>query len=280
MLRHHRAERQAESIVLSRGVNVMHRSITRFVVTTLAAALSSQGIGAFPAPPAQEPAKEIIKKAIEAHGGAANLRKFPGIKTTAKGKMTILNMEIDIENEETILLPDQFKNVMKMDVLGQKIEVVQIFNAGKGKLTANGMAAPLKDESTKEMKNGMDFHAATELHPLLDDKTFDLSMIDKPEKDGDRDVVGVLAKTKDKHEIKLFFDAKSFVLVKAERKGLDFEEKAVDQQVLFQDFKKIDGILRPMKQELHFDGKKVMSLEVVEFKHLEKIDKKEFDISD
>jgi hypothetical protein len=251
----------------------MRRPITYIIVTALAAVLPSQRASA-------ETAKEIVQKAIEAHGGADNLKKYPGVQMKSKGKMSVLNMDVDIESEETILLPDQFKNVMKMTVFGQKAEVVQIFNAGKMKMTANGMGVPISDGLKNELKNSMDVHAATEIYPLLDEKRFELSTIDKPEKDGDKEVVGVLVKMKNMQEIKLFFDAKSFLLVKAERKGLDPAEKEVDQQMLFRDYKKIDGIMRPMKNELLFDGKKTGSFEVIELKHLDKVDKKEFDISD
>jgi hypothetical protein len=225
-------------------------------------------------------AKEIIQKAIDAHGGLDNLKKYPGAKATEKGKMTIMNLEATIESEETYLLPDQFKSVMKIEVLGQKQAVTQIFSAGKMKTTANGVSLPLSDAMKDEMKNSMNVHVATELYPLLEDKKFEISAIANPEKVGGKDVVGVLVKMKGQKDCKLFFDAKTFVMVKIERKGLDFTEKEVDQQMLLLDNKKFDGILRPVKYDLLFDGKKVATVEVVSFKHLAKVDKKEFDIAD
>jgi hypothetical protein len=227
-----------------------------------------------------ETAKEIVQKAIDAHGGLDNMKKYPAAKITAKGKMTIMGAEIAVDGEETFQMPDQFKSVMKIDFGGQKIAIEQIINGGKIKMTAGGMAPPLSDAMKEDMKNSMDVHLASEIYPLLDEKKFELSVIEKPAKVGDKEVVRVLVKTKAGKELKFFFDAKTHLLLMVERKGLDFSEKEVTQEMRMLSYKKIDGIERQMKYELVFDGKKVGDFEVVEYKHLDKVDKKEFDISD
>jgi hypothetical protein len=191
-----------------------------------------------------------------------------------------MGAEITVEAEETFQMPDQFKSVMKIDFGGQKIAIEQIINGGKIKMTAGGVAPPLSDAVKDDLKNSMDLHVASEIYPLLDEKRFDLSVIEKPAKVGDKDVVGVLVKTKAGKELKFFFDAKTFLLLMVERKGLDFSEKEVTQEMRMLSYKKIGGIERQMKYEMVFDGKKVGEFEVVEYKQLDKVDNKEFDISD
>ncbi len=157
---------------------------------------------------------------------------------------------------------------------------MQIYNAGKVKATANGMAIPITDAMKDELKNQVNIHLASDLYPLLDEKRFEISVIEKPEQVGGKDVVGILAKSKGQKDFKIFFDAKTFVTVKIERKGLDFAQQETNQEVVFLENKKYDGILVPVKYEILFDGKKAGTMEVSDFKHLDKVDKTEFDISD
>jgi hypothetical protein len=269
----HRPADSLNRISLNKRTTIMRSPIASLICTIAAVLFSTLHVEA-------ETAKEIVQKAIDAHGGLDNLKKYPAAKITSKGKMTMMGAEINVEAEETFQMPDQFKSVMKMDFAGQKIAIEQIINSGKIKMTAGGMAPPLSDAMKEDLKNSMDVHLATEIYPLLDDKKFELSVIEKPAKVGDKEVVGVLVKTKAGKEIKFFFDAKTFLLQMIERKGLDFAEREVAQEMRILGYKKIDGIQRQMKYELVFDGKKVGEFEVVDYKQLDKVDKKEFDISD
>ena len=224
--------------------------------------------------------KEVIEKAIEAHGGAALFKKYPAGQATSKGKMTLLGMEVTMTSEGTYLLPDMYKNVLTLEVANQNVTVTQIYNAGKMKVTANGTTPPLSDAQKSEMKEGMHLLTVQNLVPLLDEKKYEIALTDKADKVKDAEVVGVLVKSKDYKEVKLFFDKKNHLLVKMERKGLDPAEKEVAQEIFLSDFKKFDGILLASKREILMDGKKFLKSEIVDCKYLEKVDKKEFDISD
>src|SRR4051794_37709522 len=74
---------------------------------------------ATPAAPARaETAKEVIQKAIDAMGGADTIKKYPGAKSSTKGKLSVMGLEVELEGETTYLLPDKAKTVMKIEVLG------------------------------------------------------------------------------------------------------------------------------------------------------------------
>lgn len=227
-----------------------------------------------------ETANEIVQKAIEAHGGADNLNKYKAAKETSKGKITIMGLEMSFDSESVHMLPDRLKNVIKLDVSGQKISIVQIFNGGKVKMTTNGMDTPLNDAQKAEIKDSLRLQLIQTLTPLLNEKTFTLSLLDKADKVEGKEVSGVLVKAKDVKDIKLYFDKKSNLLVKIERRGLDPEDKEVNQEMILKDYKKIEGLMQPTKTTLMMDGKKFMESELVDYKHLEKVDKKEFDVSD
>jgi hypothetical protein len=229
-----------------------------------------------------ETAKEVVQKAVDAMGGADTIKKYTAARTAGKGKMSIMGLDIELETTALYQLPDKAKNVMKMEVLGQKVTVTQIVNGDKIKMTANDMEPPLNDDAKAELKESIVLQAVQNLAPLLEDKGFELSLIENPEKVKDKEVVGVLVKAKNIKDTKLFFDKKTNLLVKVERKGIDpmGGGKNVNQEMIFLDHKKFDGITRPVKMEVFMDGKKFMEAEVTEYKHLDKADKKEFDISD
>jgi len=227
-----------------------------------------------------ETSKEIVQKAIDAHGGLDNLKKYPAARITANAKMILIDAEVTVEKEETFQMPDQLKCATKTDFGGQKATTEEVINGGKTKMTADGATSPLSDAMKDDMKYVRDIRVATEIYPLLDETKFDLSVIDNPAKVGNKDVVGVLVKTKAGKKFKFFFDAKTFLLLMIERTAPFFGEKEITLEMRMVSYKKIDGIQRQMKYELVFDGKKLGEVEVVEYKHLDKVDKKEFDISD
>jgi len=224
--------------------------------------------------------KEIVEKAIEAHGGAAKLKKLTAGKAISKATMNYMGLEVAIDAVTTFQMPEQFRNELTMEILGKKIVVTQIYNMGKTKITANTPTPPVSDEQKAELQQSVNLQKIQQLLPLLDPKQFELSVIEKAEKIGDRELVGLLAKDKDKREIKVFFDKKTYLIAKIERRGLDPIEKEVDQVIIYTGYKKFDGLNYPVKSEVLLDGKKFLTAEVVELEHLEKIDPKVFDVAD
>jgi hypothetical protein len=239
------------------------------------------GVLLVPAAANAETAKEVIEKAIKAHGGATNLKKASMARMTFKGTLSQMNLEIPVEGETIYQLPDKEKSVLTLSVLGQNVKVVQIVNGTKTRVTANGVAAPVPDAQKDELVEGARLQAVTNLTPLLDEKAYELRLIDKADKVMGKDVIGVLVKPKKGKEVKLFFEKDKHRLVKLARKGVSQAgDKDVDQEVIFSDFKQFDGSLHPTKTEQFADGKKVTTTKVLTFKVLDKVDKKEFDTSE
>lgn len=238
------------------------------------------GFIALPTAASGQSAREILDKAIAAHGGAETIKKYPAARATSKGTISIMGLEVSFEGETVYQLPDMGKNVLKLDVGGNKVSVVQILNGDKVKVTANEMAAPLSDAQKDEVKEAFFLQSVQNLTPLVEDKKFEVSVIESPEKVNGKEVFGLQVKSKGHRDVKIFFDRKTNWLVKMERMGLNEVEKEVKQEMYFAGHKKFDGILRPVQSELHMDGKVFMKAELSDYKHLEKVDKKEFDVSD
>jgi len=247
---------------------------------TIFSALAVLALLLQPAALRAETAKEIIEKAIEAHGGAANLKKCTCGVVTAKGTLLLSGMEVTVEDETTYQLPNQLKDALTMDFKGKKITVITVFNDGKAKLTVDNRPMPLNDAQKAELKTTLRLQEMSDLYPLLDEKKFEISLLDKADKVGGKEVVGILVKSNQMKDVRMFFDKKTHVLLKMERKGLSPEGKEVDQAQVALEHEKIDGVLYPTKFETFMDGKKTMSINSVKYKRLDKVDPKDFDVSD
>ena len=93
--------------------------------------------------PAQESAEAVIKKAVEAHGGADVLKKLTAGESKMKGEMTVFGMDLEFTAKLVYQLPDKFRMEINTDAGGQKLEIVQIVNGDKAKQLLNNMALPL-----------------------------------------------------------------------------------------------------------------------------------------
>ena len=231
---------------------------------------------------AQDTAEAVVKKAIDAHGGADALNKYKAGTAKMKGEMSVFGMDLTFTGEMTYALPDKYKMTIDADVAGQKLMIVQVANAKKYKQTINGMVIPLKDKERDELLQSAMMQEVSQLTPLLDAKKYTIKAEKDAEVDGKAAAV-VLVTAEGFKDTKVYFDKKSGLLVKTERKGLApsmDEPKEVSEETFLSDYKKVEGVLQPMKIVVHHDGKKFMTMTMTESKLMEKADEKIFAVDD
>jgi hypothetical protein len=68
--------------------------------------------------------------------------------------------------------------------------------------------------------------------------------------------------------------------VKTQKKDKDENDKEIDEESFYQDYKKVQGVMTPHKGVVKHDGKDFMKFTLSDVKHLEKVDDKEFAIDD
>ncbi len=226
---------------------------------------------------AQESAEAVVKKGIEAHGGAEVLKKLTAGESAFKGDMTVFGMDLEFTAKLVYQLPDKFRMEIDTEAGGQKLAIVQVVNGTKTKSMLNGMATPLGEAEQKELRQAAMLQEISQLTPLLD-KKYTLKL----EKATDEaNVVSVTAK--DLNDTKLFFDKKTGLLTKTERKGLApsmGEPTEVTEESVMSDFKKFDGVMLPTKITVNHDGKKFMTMTVTDAKLMEKAEEKAFAVDD
>jgi len=236
---------------------------------------------------ADDKAAEVIKKGIEAHGGADNLNKYLGARYAIKGEVDVQGTDTEFTGNFTIMNPDKAHMTLNLEVMGAKIAIASVMNGEKSKrkVTVNGMDAPAGGEEPKEeLQMAVANRQAQMLTPLLDAKKFTIKSSDDEDVNGKRmSVVSATPKTIDR-EMKLYFDKDSGLLVKVAYKGLGPDgggaRADVYKETYLSDFKKVNGIQIAMKIVLNHDSKKFLTATMSDYEATEKIDDSEFKISD
>jgi hypothetical protein len=220
---------------------------------------------------AQDDAKAIIEKAIQAQGGAEKLEKYKAVHTKGKGTLQLLGMGIEFTTESYAQRPDHFKSVMEMNFGGMKISMTQMYNGDKFTINQNGMDVPLNDDMKKEVKEQVYAERIGDLL-ILKEKDIKLTALGESQVEG-KPAVGVKISSPGHRDISLYFDKDSGLPVKSEGKSLDaMTMQEVNQEKFYSDYKDFDGLKRPTKVTVNRDGKKFMDVEVTELKNLEKLD--------
>jgi hypothetical protein len=250
--------------------------MSRLVRASLAAAV----VLAFaPGARAADDPKEIVAKAIKAHGGEEFLTKYKAVQVREKGKITLPGMaETEYSEETSYMLPDKFKQSLEMEIMGMKF-VMNALIVGD-KVTVEGMVAGQKldlgDETREAYKDVPYILNVLQFVPLVKDKKYELNLIGEDKVDG-KPVVGVRVSAKDQKDISLFFDKTSGLMLKMEHrtKGPGGAE-VVESRLTKEYAKDKDGVPYAKKTLVLHDGKTFIESEAAEHKFLEKLDDSEF----
>jgi len=231
---------------------------------------------AFPARGADD-AKDIITKAIKAHGGEEFLTKNKASQSKNKGKIDIPGVgEVEFTQETAVMLPGKLRESMELTVAGQKVSLLTLVNDDKVLIEVNGMAIDLPDGVKTAMKDIGNVMKMGKLVPLLG-KEYELSVIGDDKVEG-KEVVGIRVSRKDHKDVSLYFDKKTNLLAKIEHRTVDATSgnEITEERIVLDYEKNKDGIQMPKKVLVKRDGKKLLEAEVLEIKFLEKLDDSEF----
>ena len=225
-------------------------------------------------PPGPAPG-DVIRKAIDAHGGLAVLKKYPAGTSKIAGKVTINGTEFPFTGGLTFSVPGRVKLEMVVEAFGQKTTLVQLVNGDKVKQTEAGLPSRLDPAVQAELKESAVIQEISLLYPLLDAGKYALAPEPAAAVDG-RPAAVVLVKAKGLKDARLYFDQKTGLLVGLRREGLNPEQKKVDEFTAFSDYKSVGGMMVPMRSRVSHDGKSFLEIVVTDYRPLEAIDEKTF----
>jgi hypothetical protein len=239
--------------------------------TLLTAALA---VVLVPAARGQDAAKEVIEKAIQAHGGAA-LDKYPAGRSKSKGSIVLLNTEFPFTNERVYQMPGKYRSTFEVTSANVTRSVTYVANGDKVAAFAGGLAQELNKPQVEELKTALYAQNLTRLTPLLKDKQYKLAPADGIVVDG-RPTVGVTVSSEGHKDVRLYFDRETNLLAAVERSGFDAQGKPADNTEIYSGYRETNGLKYPTKVVIKQNGKRYLESETLDFKPLERVDPKEF----
>jgi hypothetical protein len=225
---------------------------------------------------AQDDPRAIVDRAVKAHGGRDVLTKVKAEEVKAKGTLFFEGVSVPYTVETVVVLPNQFRNVMKVTVLGEESTQVMVLNGDKAWVTLNGQSQPVSEKARAEMEETKYADQVTMMTPLLDDKKFQLSALGE-KKVQNRPVVGVKVSATGHRDIELYFDKETGLLAKVKRMALNPNMVAAVQEEYWSDFKDTAGVKRPRKVQVYQDGKLFMEGDLTDVKYPDQVDKSLFE---
>lgn len=218
--------------------------------------------------------QDIIDNAMKAHGGVERLTKFQAVQIKSKGTLEILG-GISFTQESMIQMPNKLKDEMQMEVMGNTITVKTVYDGKKVSVTANGQAVPVNDQIETEIKEAVALMGVMRL-VALKGQGYELSPLGEV-KVNDKPAVGIKVTRKGHRDVDVYFDKKTNLVAKIERRGVDpMNGQEFTEERIIQEYQDKDGLKVAKKVLVNRDGKKYLEAEVLETKSLEKIDDSEF----
>jgi hypothetical protein len=226
----------------------------------------------------QAETQAILQRGIKALGGEERLSKFKAATWKGKGKFYDQHGQNAVEytGEWALQPPRQFRGSITVVHEGMIHTEIRVLNGDKDWTRRDDGDTEEIDlrTATQDQRQMYEWLAET-LLPLRN-KDLKLAPLGAS-KVGDHAAVGLKQTKKDGREFHYFFDRESSLLLKSEFRVKDREtDKEVTEEMLYSDYKEVDGIKQAMKLIGKHDGKIVLEQEITDFKPQEKLDDKVF----
>ena len=219
--------------------------------------------------------KAILDKAIKALGGEARLGSADAFSSKSKGTFTFNGNESQFTSVTTVQGLDHFRSEFEGEFGGNKVMGVTVLSGDKGWRKFGDNSMDLDASGVANEKRTVYLQVIPVTLMALKSKDF------KVETAGEEQVVGkpaaVLKVTApDGKDFTLSFDKTSGFPVKLVAKVVGFQGMEFTQESTYSDFSDYNGIKRAKRVESKRDGEIFATLEVIEFKVIDKVDPKLF----
>jgi hypothetical protein len=224
---------------------------------------------------AQDDARAVIEKAVQAHGGGAVLDKYLAGRVQTKGVIVLSGTEFPFTNQLVYQLPDRVRTTVEVTAQGVHRSVTQVLTGGKVLMFVGGLAQQVPNTQVEEMKTALYVQNLARLTPLLKEDRYKLKALGEKAVEG-KPAAGVRVSSEGQRDVSLYFDKDSGLLVMVERPGFDALGKPTQQQEYYSNYREASGLKYPTKTLVRQNGKKYIESDVTEYKPLERVDSREF----
>jgi len=241
-------------------------------LVALTCGLSAWLLLAGTSPAQDDECRTVIAKGIKALGSEEKLVALRTAHIKGKGTITVQGMDLEFTAEIFTQQPDKQKLIVDFSVNNMNFTLTRVVDGGKGWQNIMGNTAALDAQELMEAKEAINAERVISLVPLLKDKEYKLSTLGET-KVGDHQTVGIQVTRKGYRDVSLYFDKKTYILVKSESRGLDPEKQEVNQEKLYSEYKElVPGLKVAGKMVINNDGKKFMDLTITEVRPVERHD--------
>lgn len=229
----------------------------------------------------QTDARQIVERAIAAHGGAKRLGALPAVLLRGKGTFYGVDRKgLAFTGQWAIEGPDRLRFTVEMTVEGQRRKLTEVVNGKRGwrKLPDNTTIALVPSELAEERRDLYAGWLAT-LAPLRD-KSYQLTALPEVDVNG-RPAVGVKVARQQQPDVRLYFDKQTNLLVKSAfviKTPIPKSDKQQEtlQELLYQDYKTVQGVRQPGRVIVLRDGKRFADTQYTDIMLLERLDDSTF----
>ena len=242
----------------------MIRSLSVLVIASMTSGLLYSSEGDSPL--------AIVEKAIKAHGGEANLAKYPAMKSKGTGTFYGLGEGIPFTGEWAIQGASHQNLMIEAKFNNMALKFQRVVNGDKGWIKLDELTSEMGKEELAEEKEKLLARQVASLYPLKD-KSFQLALLGEA-KVGEKPAVGIRVSKKGHRDIKLYFDKESGMLVKYEHMTKDYQAGSDEylESTIFQEYKTAKGILVATKILIQKNGNRLVEAQMTSFEPLEKLD--------
>lgn len=221
-------------------------------------------------------ARAIVDKAIKAVGGAEKLEKLRAATYHTRGTLHAMDAAVPFTSEQVSQYPDQERVQIESELAGMKFKFVSVLNRDKGWIQLGGETREMEREKLAEAKEAM--YTQELVARLLPLRSADvtLSPLGAAQVAG-RPAVGLKVTSKGHRDVNIYFDKESAWPLKAEFAAKDESGKEVNQEVLYSDYRDVDGVKVPGRYVIKRGGKVFLESEVSDYKLEERVDEGRFE---
>jgi hypothetical protein len=240
-----------------------------------AVSLSLLAVGVCSVGQAGDGAQAILDKAIKAMGGADKLGAVKAVTWKTKGKLTIGGADNDFTSQTTLHGLTQMRGEFEGDFTGNKVKGVTVLNGDKGWRVFADNKAELDDAAVANEKRNLYLQVVALTVLPLKGKGFKVEAASE-ENVGGKAALAVKATGPDGKDFTIYFEKDSGLPVKQVAKIVGFTGDEVVQETMFANYRDFGGIKKATKLEAKRDGENFLSVEITEFRVLDKVDPKTF----
>lgn len=228
----------------------------------------------------QDPeARAIIDKAIKAHGGIDKLGQFKAVSAKWIGKHKVEDMFYwDAVRVVTYEMPDKIRFDFEVEnPNGGKFAFSRVVIGKKGWQGSVRGTRDLKEAEVAQIVDELYAHSLASMAPLKD-KGFEFSLVGNVTVD-EKDAVGVKVSYKGRPDVNLFFDRKTGLVIKSERRARDpGTNQECTAESFYRDHKPFLGVMWPTNRVDRRDGMDLEEnsgrFELSEFRAHDKLEEK------